>query len=159
MPQPGDHHARLQPFEGTFNSEVKMWMGPGDPMVSTGKITNSWHVDGLYLHQNYVGDQVEGPFPSFKGEGFWGFNTTSNQYEGFWIDNASTTMQIESGNLDDSGKIWEMHSEVKCPQTGQLMQKRSVITLIDNDHNKIEMFFTGPDGNELKSMEINYSRT
>ena len=38
------------------------------------------------------------------------------------------------------------------------MKKRSVITLIDNDHNKIEMFFVGDDGNETKAMEINYTR-
>jgi len=158
MPQPGDHHAKIKPFEGTFKSEVKMWMGPGEPMVSTGTIANTWQVDGLYLHQDYVGDQTEGPFPRFKGQGYWGYNTTSNLYEGFWIDNASTTMQMESGDVDADGKVWTMHSEVTCPQTGQAMQKRSVITLIDDDHNKIEMFFTGDDGNEMKAMEINYTR-
>ena len=30
--------------------------------------------------------------------------------------------------------------------------------LIDEDHNQIEMFFTGADGNEMKAMEINYER-
>lgn len=158
MPQPGDEHARIKPFEGTFDSEVKMWMGPGDPMVSTGKITNTWDVNGLYLHQDYHGDETEGPFPSFEGKGYWGFNTTTQQYEGFWIDNASTHMQMEHGKVDAGGKVWEMHSEVTCPQTGQQMKKRSLITLIDEDHNKIEMFFTGADGNEMKAMEIIYSR-
>ena len=159
MPQPGPEHARIQPFEGTFNSEVKMWMGPGDPMVSTGTIRNSWDVNGLYLHQEYTGDATEGPFPGFEGKGYWGFNTTTKQYEGFWIDSASTQMQMESGSVDADGKVWEMHSEVLCPQTGAPMKKRSVITLIDDDHNKIEMFFTGPDGNEMKAMEIDYTRT
>ena len=31
-----DGHRKLEPFVGTFKAEVKMWMGPGDPMVSTG---------------------------------------------------------------------------------------------------------------------------
>jgi len=45
------------------------------------------------------------------------------------------------------------------PQPGAPTQKRSVITLHDNDHHTIEMFFTGPDGNEFKAMEIAYART
>ena len=158
MPSAGPEHKHLQPFAGTFKSEVKMWMGPGDPMISTGTITNSWQLDGLFLHQDYVGDHGDGPFPSFAGQGYWGYNTTSNKYEGFWIDNASTTMQMETGEVDADGKVWTMHSEVTCPQTGSLMKKRSVITLIDTDHNKIEMYFTTADGNEMKAMEINYVR-
>jgi len=158
MPQPGDHHAKIQPFEGTFKSEVKMWMVPGDPMVSTGTMKSTWQVNGLYLQQTYVGDQNEGPFPEFEGQGYWGYNTTDNQYEGFWIDSASTTMQMEFGDVDDAGKVWTMTSDVKCPQSGDTMKKRSVITLIDDDHNKIEMYFTGADGNEMKAMEIDYSR-
>ena len=158
MPTPGPEHNRMKPFEGKFKSEVKLWMGPGDPVVSTGTITNTFELGGLYLHQDYVGDEVEGPFPSFCGKGYWGFNTTSGNYEGYWIDNASTTMQMEAGEVDDSGKVWTMHSNVICPQTGQHLKKRSVITLVDNDHNKMESYFTGEDGNEMKAMEINYER-
>ena len=65
---------------------------------------------------------------------------------------------MEFGDVDSDGRVWTMLSEVKCPQTGRLMKKRSVITLIDNDHNMVESFFTGEDGNEMKAMEINYSR-
>jgi len=158
MPTPGAEHERLKPFAGKFRSEVKMWMGPGDPHISTGTISNTWKIGGLYLHQEYTGDATDGPFPSFCGEGFWGFNTASGKYEGFWIDNASTMMQNETGDVDEAGKVWTMHSEVACQATGQQMKKRSVITLIDNDHNRMEMFFTGDDGNEMKAMEINYTR-
>lgn len=158
MPTAGLEHKRLQPFVGTFKSEVKMWMGPGDPMMSTGTMTNSWQLGGLYLHQGYVGDPTDGPFPSFVGQGYWGYNPTSKKYEGFWIDNASASMHMETGDVDADGKVWTMHSEMTCPQTGDQMKKRSVITLIDNDRNKIEMYFTTSDGNEMKAMEINYVR-
>ena len=33
-------HERLKPFEGTFAAEVRMWVGPGDPHVSTGVMVN-----------------------------------------------------------------------------------------------------------------------
>jgi hypothetical protein len=44
------------------------------------------------------------------------------------------------------------------PQTGQPIQKRTVITLHDRDHHSMEMFFQGADGNEFKGMEIQYRR-
>lgn len=158
MPVAGAEHRCLQPFVGKFRAEVKMWMGSGDPMLSSGTMTNTWELSGLYLQQDYVGDAVDGPFPSFEGKGFWGYNTTTRQYEGFWIDNASTTMQNEMGQVDASGKVWEMNSEMICSPNQPPLKKRSVITLIDNDRHKMEMFLTGPDGHEMKNLEIDYQR-
>ena len=157
MGAPTDAHKRLEPFVGTFRAEVRMWMGPGDPMVSTGTMTNAMDLGGRFLHQNYVGDPCEGPFPNFEGRGYWGFNKTTSKYEGFWIDTASTVMQTEAGKADASGKKWTMIGAMTCP-TGQEMKKRSVIKLIDRDHHSMEMFFTGADGKETKSMEIKYER-
>lgn len=161
MPVAGKEHFRLQPFVGKFRAEVKIWMGPGDPMVSTGTMINTLELNGLYLQQDYQGDANDGPFPSFEGKGFWGYNTVLQRYEGFWIDNASTIMQFESGSVDASGKVWEMKGEMTCPapnQSHQVYSKRSVITLIDDQRNKMEMFFTGGDGVEVKNMEIDYVR-
>ncbi len=159
MPTPGPEHDLLKPFEGTFRAEVQLWMGPGDPMVSTGTIDNTFQLGGLYLKQDYQGDKTDGPFPSFEGQGYWGFNTTTNKFEGFWIDNASTTMQMETGNVDESGKNWEMHSTFLCPGTGKAMKKRTVISLVDNDRHTYEQFFVVEEGQpEVKSMEINYVR-
>jgi hypothetical protein len=158
MPTPGAEHERLEPFTGKFKAEVKMWMGPGDPHVSMGTMNNSRVLGGLYLAQDYVGDAADPAFPGFLGKGFWGFNPVTRKYEGFWIDNASSIMQLENGDVDASGKVWTMHSEVPCPPNGDLFKKRSVITLIDEDHHRIEMYFTGQDGNEMKCMEISYQR-
>ncbi len=158
MPVAGPEHFRLQPFVGKFRAEVKMWMGPGEPTISTGTMNNTLELNGLYLQQDYVGDTQEGPFPNFEGKGFWGYNTVQQRYEGFWIDNASTIMQFESGQLSPAGNVWEMCGETVCSGTGATYRKRSVITLMDDSRHKLEMFFTGPDGLEMKNMEINYVR-
>lgn len=157
-PVPGLEHARLKPFEGTFRATVKLWMGPGDPMVQHGTMVNSLQLGGLYLFQDYTGDPSPGPFPAFLGKGYWGYNTFSKKYEGFWIDNASTMMQLEKGDVDASGKIWTMKSAFEHPQSGQTMTKRSVIRLIDRDHNDMTTYMAGPDGNEFRSMEIIFVR-
>ena len=153
----GPQHDRLKPFEGTFKSIVKIWRGPGDPLVSTGTMTSTFDLDGRFLRQDYQGDPSEGPFPEFEGRGFWGYNNVTRKYEGFWIDNASTIMQTEQGDVDESGRVWTMVGEMPNPQTGGMMKRRSVVTLRDDDHHTMEMFF-GQDGQESKAMEIEYTR-
>ncbi len=51
-----------------------------------------------------------------------------------------------------------MTSDQYHPGTKAPMEKRSLITLKDKDHHTMEMFFTGPDGTEMKGMEIQYTR-
>lgn len=157
IPEPGPEHDRLKPFEGKFRARVRLWMGPGDPVVSTGTMTNSFDLGGRFLRQDYRGDPGEGPFPDFEGRGFWGYNTTTKRYEGFWIDNVSTMMQTEAGDVDDSGKVWTMTGEMPDPQSGEMMNRRSVITLQDSDRHKLEIFFSKA-GREFKAMEIDYER-
>ncbi len=157
MSAPTANHERLTPFVGKFRAEVKIWMGPGDPNVSTGTMTNTFALGGRFLRQEYKGDPNDGPFPSFEGHGYWGFNKATGKYEGFWIDNASTIMQVDAGDVDDSGKRWEMKGEMVGP-TGDPFVKRSVITLDDEDHHSIEMFFIHGD-QESKAMEIRYTRS
>lgn len=151
-------HDLLKPFAGTFRAEVKLWMGPGDPMITTGTMVNEFDLDGRFLRHTYTGDPNEGPFPSFEGRGYWGYNNVSERFEGFWIDNASTVMQIEMGQVDESGKVWTMAGEMPNPQTGGTMKKRSVTTLVDGDHHRMEAYFDTGEG-EVKSMEINYERS
>lgn len=159
MGAPGEEHLRFADFVGTFRATVKLWMGPREPNVSTGTMVNSMDLGGRYLFECYTGDPAEGPFPNFEGRGYWGFNTTTSKYEGFWIDNASTAMQTEVGEVDASGRVWTMTGEVVNPQNGSVLKKRTVIRLKDRDHHSMESFFAGPDGHEFKGMEIEYERT
>ncbi len=153
-----DEHMKLTPFAGVFAAEVKLWMGPGDPHISTGVMVNEWDLGGAFLKQTYTGDQQEGPFLNFEGRGYWGYNTDIGKYEGFWIDTACTSIQTETGDVDPSGKAWTMVGQLVNPQTGQPMSKRSLYTVISDDEHLMESFFAGPDGAEFKAMEIRFKR-
>lgn len=151
-------HERFGPLVGTFKAEVKMWMGPGDPMVSTGVMTNEMELGGRFLRQVYKGAADGGPFPGFEGRGYFGYNTAAGRYEGFWIDTACTFFQIEHGQVDASGKVWTMHSEMDNPQTGRRMKKKSVITVHNENAHEMEMFFDMGDGAWSRGMHITYAR-
>jgi hypothetical protein len=158
MAAPGPEHERLKSFLGTFKATVSIFTGPGDPMVSTGTMTNTLELGGRFIKQDYKGDPLPGPTPmaGFEGQGFWGFNKNTQRYEGFWIDTASTVMQHETGTLDDAGRVWTMTGEVVGPD-GAVTRRKSIITLVDDDHHSMESFFSQGD-NEFKGMEIQYVR-
>lgn len=157
-PTPGVEHQRLQPFVGSFRTEVKLYMGPGEPDVQHGLMQNEFQCDGLYLHQHYTGDAAADTTQRFLGRGYWGYNQTQQQYEGFWIDNASTMMQLETGHCDSEGKEWIMQAEFLHPHLGQRVSKRSVIRLIDQDHHTMDSYMTIPGRPEMLTMQIAYVR-
>lgn len=156
--RPGLEHNRLEPFAGVFKARVKIFMGSEGSHESHGTMTNSWHVNGLFLHQEYVSNASDGRYPTFSGRGYWGYNTVLARYEGFWIDNASTMMHLETGHVGDSGKVWTMTSEIVHPHSRQKVKRRNVITLIDFDRHRMDAYMTGPDGKEIRTMEIEYVR-
>lgn len=157
-PSPGSEHRGLHRFAGIFHAQVKIFMGPGDPMVSTGVMENTSELGGLYLRQNYRGDPSPGSELTFQGHGYWGFNQTLGRYEGFWIDNASTTMQLETGHVDASGNRWEMSSEFFLAPGQPPMRKRSVIEWLDNHNHLMRTWIQPPGSPEFLSMEITYRR-
>ena len=128
-PQKTQHHELLDSFVGKFRAEVTVWFGNDQSHTSTGTMVNTFHLEGLYLHQDYNGDAPAEGGPTFLGKGYWGYNTTTEQFEGFWIDNASTTMQLEKGTVDDSGTTWTMLSQFIVPGQGVLHRLPSLLAL------------------------------
>lgn len=153
-----DHHGSLEGFAGLFRAEIKIWTGAEtDPLILTGCMNNTWQLDRLFLQQEYAGDGVVGE-PAFQGKGFWGYNTTTQRYEGFWIDNASNTMQFEQGDVDDSGKVWQMQGHFVAPQDGATIMKRSEITLVDEARHHVKVFLKSNESSEKLAMEMEYTR-
>lgn len=155
--QPNENHKLLEPLVGTFKAKVTMWMEPGgDPTVSEGIMVNKWSLGGRYVEHEYEGDSFGG---KFEGKGFMGFDNTSQQFQGFWIDTASTMMQTSQGDFDAKSNTFTMRGEMICPSSKQHHTKRDTVKITDNDHHSMEMFFTGPDGVEHQAMLIEYERT
>jgi Protein of unknown function (DUF1579) len=159
MPKPTPQHALFKPFEGTFRAKVLIYMGPGEPLVTSGTMVNTFQLGGLYLHQDYSGDETGSPFPAFAGKGYWGFNPARSQFEGFWIDNASSMMQLEHGTVDAAGKVWTMFSEFVHPYSGQTVKKRTEIKLLDQDHHTMTSYMIDGTGHESRTMQIEYQRS
>lgn len=156
-----EDHRRFESLAGAFDAEVRFFMGPGEPVVSTGTMVNQLILDGRFLRQEFQGDLPTGVDPRmqpFSGQGFLGYNSVDKRYESAWIDNASTLIQVESGQVDAAGREWNFYSSMTNPQSGGAMEKRSILTLRDENNHSMEIWFREPDGPEIRTMEIRYSR-
>lgn len=157
--KPGPHHELMQPIEGTFSAEVRLFMGPGDPVISSGTMVNRWELNGLFLSQTYQGDPMGPGMPAFEGRGYWGYNDATGQYEGLWLDIATSMFQLERGTVDTTGKVWTMHGELAHPGGAGTLAKRSVFRVEGPDRHVMEQYMTFPGApSEVKTMEIAFTR-
>jgi Protein of unknown function (DUF1579) len=152
MGKPAAELKFVEPLIGTWDAEVKMWMGPGEPMVSKGVMVNDWVLGGRWLRHAYRGDE------NFEGSGYFGFNKTTGKFEGLWIDTMLPMMQSEAGDYDERTATFNMSSESLCPMTKEPVSKRSVVRIESPDRHVMEMYFSSADEPEGKGMEIVYTR-
>jgi hypothetical protein len=155
--QPGPMHKKLEPLAGTFVAHAKFFTpGTTEPQESTGTSVQKWILGGRFLQQEFSGSMMGKPF---TGVGYFGYDNASKRYSGTWMSTMTTSLQVQTGTVDDSGKVFTMVSTYKDANTGQEHDNRSVVTIIDNDNNKYETFENGPDGKEYKVLEVTYART
>ncbi len=70
------------------------------------------------------------------------------------LTTSSTGIMVMRGNYDEASKTFRMEGEVIDPVTKKMKRMREVITMVDENTQKMEMYDTGYDGKEFKNMEI-----
>lgn len=152
---PGEAHKKLEPFIGTFDTKVTMWMKPGaPPQESTGTSEAKWIMGNRYVEERFEGNFMGQPF---SGLGYTGYDNVKQEYFGTWMDTMSTGMMVSTGKAD-VGNSMSFTGTAADPMTGKLQNYRIKSTVTDNDHHTMEMWGPGPDGKNMKMMEIVYTR-
>ncbi len=151
-----DKHDPLERFEGKYKAEIKMYIGPGDPIEIEGTMVNTLELDGRWVHQKFTGKDDDSPIPTIEGRGYFGYSTANGQYEGFWIDNTSTTMNFTSGITDEDDEEWIMSGKMP-DHLGGTVSTRTIIHCEDDDEHKLKMYIPGPDGKQILAMEIEFT--
>lgn len=152
---PGAEHKALQPFAGSWNAKVIMWMDPkAPPMESTGTMVNTWVYGGRYLEQKFEGDMGG---MKFEGTGLWGFDVAAGMYVGSWFDSMSTAVMRSSGPRSKDGKTFVAESVNTDPMTGKASIGKEVVK-IDGPNQHTMTMFEDRGGQMVKTMEIVYTR-
>ena len=154
---PGDMHKKLDGMVGTWDAKITMYGMPGQPpTMSTGTSENSWVLGGRWIEQKFSGNFMGMPF---NGIGYTGYDNIKKTYVGTWMDNFSTSMMTSTGGPDADGKGgWTFTGTMDDPMTGKSMTLTEKVTMVDKDYHMWEMWGPGPDGKNMKMMEISYSR-
>lgn len=153
---PGEHHARLAKMAGRWNVASKMWMDPAaPPMESKGTAEMRMIMDGRFLQEDFKGDMMGVPFTGMNILGYDGFQ---KQYVSTWIDSMTTETVVSRGTCSEDGKVMTMEGMMTNPETKKPQKTRFVTTKASDDQFTMEMFTPGPDGKDMKMMELRYTR-
>ena len=153
---PNDNHKVLNPLVGTWSHVVRWWMTPdSQPETSKGTSETKWVMGGRFLQHTATGTSMGQPF---EGMGLTGFDNGKQTYQTLWMDNMGTGMMTGEGTYDPGKKQLTDQGRFTDPVVGQ-RSYRGVVTLIDDDHYRYEMYGADQNGKEFRMMEIVYTRT
>ena len=156
LAQPGEHHKHLDNLAGTWKVTGKTWMAPGQPpMEMSGTTEASWILGGRYLQEMHKSSFMGQPF---EGRSLDGYDNTSKDYFSTWIDSMGTGVMLFRGSCDDPCKVLTETAEGPDPLSGKVMKTKTVVTFVDHDTYRFEMYMVGPDGKDAKVMETTAKR-
>lgn len=153
---PGTHHNVLDVLVGVWDVSANFDAGPGQPPeTASGRMTNSWQLEGRWLKQDYTGTMAS--LGRFTGLGYIGYDNVAGHYVSTWMDTLSTTMLSSKGSFDKDRSALTLSGQFAVPG-GATFSQRQVITVAGPDRYTVAMYLTGPDGVEFKTGDLEYTR-
>ena len=153
---PSEGHKRLAPMVGKWKTDSQMWMDPSKPpMKMAGTDETKWELGDRFLTSEYKGEMMGKPF---VGLGTIGYDNHARKYQMTWRDTMTTCTIVMEGIADATGKVLTFSGEIYEPMFDKNVKQRWVIKLESDSKHLMEFYVTAPDGKEMKSMEIVYTK-
>ena len=70
----------------------------------------------------------------------------------------STAITTSLGSSDEARKEFTFSGEYDDPVTGKVKKMKTVLRIEGDDRHALEMFDTGPDGKEFRSLDVVFAR-
>lgn len=153
---PGPQHARLAGKAGNYRMEILSWQDPsGEPSVDTGVALRRMVLGGRVMLETTEAQMGGQPF---QGMGLSGFDNVSGKYWATWNDSMGTGLMVAQGDCSDTDEC-TFTGRWNDPITQGEIVARMTSRWPNPDTEIFEMFGPGPDGKEVKMMQITYTRT
>jgi len=151
----GPQHELMAKQAGTFDVAVKSWMDPAaPPMESKGVAIRTLHMGGRVMHEEFEGDMMGAPFTGLSRSGY---DNVSGKYWSTWTDSMSTGIMVSEGECDDNQSCTYVGT-YNDPIKGGPVTNRYETKWTSPDEQYFAMYGPGRDGNEVKMMEMVYTR-
>ena len=152
---PGDMHKWMAKSDGTWSGEVKSYMNPGHPPVtSTATVTSKTIMNGLYQQSDYSGTMMGQPF---MGHGILAYDNAKKQFINTWIDNMGSGVIVMTGSYNEATKTLSLKGSQTDPVTGKDAMIREEIQFPD-DNTQVFTMWGEMGGQEHKFMEATFKR-
>jgi hypothetical protein len=152
---PGAAHERMKKMEGSYDLTIKSWEAPGQPpTVEKGTATRKMMLDGRVMVEDTRSSMHGQPF---TGHGMSGYDNVSGKTWSTWNDNMSTGVMVSEGDCDAEGACTLAGSWNDAVTKGKT-NARMTTKWTDANTEVFEMYGPGPDGKEMKMMEITYKK-
>lgn len=152
---PGPQHEAMAAGAGTWDVVARSWMEPGGPPVEeAGTATRSMILGGRVLVEEFQGAMMGQPF---TGYGLHGYDNVSGKTWSTWTDSMSTGLMVSEGSCDEAGNC-EFTGSWNDPVAKGPVQARMVLRKVSPTVEQFEMYGPGPDGKEMKMMELTYTK-
>ena len=152
---PGPQHAHLASAQGKYVLTVRSWQAPdAPPSEETGEATRRMTLGGRVMIEEVQSSMMGQPF---TGLGLTGYDNVKGKYWSTWNDSMGTGLMVSEGDCDAAGR---------CTFTGRwtdpVTKTETVARMVSHwagpDTEVFEMYGAGPDGQEMKIMELTYQR-
>jgi hypothetical protein len=152
---PGAPHQTLASMAGQYDVKVKSWHDPKSPaMEESGTATRTMSLGGRVLVEDFTASMMGQPF---NGHGMMGYDNVTGKYWSTWNDTMSTGLMVSEGTCD-AQKSCTFNASWTDPVKKTLTKARMTTRWPSPTTEVFEMYAPGPDGKEMKMMEITYTK-
>jgi hypothetical protein len=150
-------HELLGKHVGQWDVVIRHWMNPAEPpSESTGTATLRMILGGRVLVEEFKSDMMGMPF---EGHGMMGFDTFRGRWWQTWNDNMGTGIYKGDGPAGSDAKVVTMTGKTDRAAMNQKdVEMKGVYRFISDNEHVFETYDKGPDGKDIRTMEIRYTR-
>lgn len=153
---PGEMHKMMASWNGTWNTDVTMWMKPDvPPQKSNGTAVNKMILGGRYQESVNTSTMMGMPF---EGHGTLAYDNIKKVFQSTWVDNMGSGIMMMSGPWDSATKTVTLTGKSLDPMSGRDYDFRETFNVVDDNTQMMIMYGPGPDGKEYKMMEKKFTR-
>jgi len=150
---PGPAHQQLAKMAGNWKATVTQYMG-GQESKSEGTATYEMVLGGRYLQASFKGTMMGMPFEGMELDAY---DNATKEYISVWLDNFGTGVMVMKGKWDDKTQLLTYWGSMVDPMTGKDAKMKNVMKALDDNNVTFEMYAVN-DGQEVKQMQIDYTR-
>lgn len=152
LPKPGPELDVFKSDVGSWDVEIKVWAGPGEPTVTRG-VETSRMLGGFWLLVDFQGEMMG---LDFKGHGLYSYDDKKKHYVGTWVDSLSPQKMEMIGKHDKANKT--LTFEGMAPGPDGKPAKHVLTTKYADDGTRMMTMHMQVGSELLKIFEMQYTK-